>query len=188
MPSLTVLAGPNGSGKSSTTRYLQFEGRDNLLDPDAIARRMDFEDPSRAAVKAGREVIRRIREYLDSGQSFGIETTLSGGGHIENMRTARERGFTVHLAYICLDSAEVNIQRVRARFATGGHDVPEEDIRRRYERSLANVPLALRISNTAWLYDNSGDASRAVMGTRDGVVIWCADDAPDWVLRVRGNL
>ena len=82
----------------------------------------------------------------------------------------------------------MNIQRVRARFATGGHDVPEHDIRRRYDRSLANVPLALRIANTAWLYDNSGQTSRAVMGTRDGVVIWYADDAPDWVLRVRGNI
>jgi predicted ABC-type ATPase len=82
VPSLTVLAGPNGSGKSSTTRYFQFEGRENLLDPDAIARRSDPEDPSRAAVKAGREVIRRIREYLDGERSFGIETTLSGSGHL----------------------------------------------------------------------------------------------------------
>jgi predicted ABC-type ATPase len=104
------------------------------------------------------------------------------------MRTARERGFTVHLAYICLDSAEVNVQRVRARFAQGGHDVPDADIRRRYERSLANVPLAVRIANTAWLYDNSGHTSRAVMGTRDGLVIWCADDAPGWVMRVRDNI
>jgi hypothetical protein len=63
-PVLTVLAGPNGSGKSSITSSLEFEGRENLLDPDAIARRINPADPYRAAVAAGREVITRTRQYL----------------------------------------------------------------------------------------------------------------------------
>jgi predicted ABC-type ATPase len=54
------------------------------------------------------------------------------------MREAVERGFRVHLIYVCTDHAEENVQRVRARFSLGGHDVPDEDIRRRYERSLAS--------------------------------------------------
>lgn len=188
MPSLTVLAGPNGSGKSSTTSELVVEGRENLLDPDAIAKRIDPENPARAGVKAGKEVIRRIRAYLDTNQSFAIETTLAGSGHIETMRAARDRGFIVNLAYVCLKSPELNVQRVRARFAGGGHDVPDEDIKRRYERSLANVPAAVKLSHSAWLYDNSGTRSRMVLEARDGVVVWCADDAPGWVIRVRGNI
>ena len=64
MPTLAVIAGPNGSGKSTITRYLDFEGKDRLLDPDAIARRIDPVDPGRAAVTAGREAIRRTREYI----------------------------------------------------------------------------------------------------------------------------
>ena len=67
-------------------------------------------------------------------------------------------------------------------------NVPDEDIKRRYERSLANVPAAVKLANSAWLYDNSGSRSRMVLETRDGVVLWCADDAPDWVTRVSGNL
>lgn len=183
MPLLTILAGPNGSGKSTITGRFKFEGRENLLDPDAIAKQIDPEDPSRAALKAGREAIRRTREYLRNGLSFVIETTLSGSGNLETMKTARERGFVVWLVYICVGNPEKNIQRVRQRFAQGGHDVPDEDIRRRYERSLENLPAALRLANDAWLYDNSGDEPRLVLETREGIVVWRAEDEPAWVAR-----
>ena len=97
MPVLTILAGPNGSGKSTLTSRLNFEGRENLPDPDAIAKQIDPADPGRAALKAGREAIRRTREYLQNSQSFGIETTLSGSGNLETMKAARERGYVVRL-------------------------------------------------------------------------------------------
>jgi predicted ABC-type ATPase len=184
VPFLTVLAGPNGSGKSTLTGKLRFEGRENLLDPDAIAKRIDPANPSRAAVAAGREVILRTREYLKSGTSFSIETTLSGGGYLETMKVARDRGFVVRLVYICVGNPEKNVQRVRARFAQGGHDVPDEDIRRRYVRSLANLPAALRLAHQAWLHDNAGDEPRLVLETRDGVVVWKSDKEPEWVARV----
>jgi predicted ABC-type ATPase len=178
VPFLTILAGPNGSGKSTLTGKLRFEGRENLLDPDAIAKRIDPVNPSGAAAAAGREAILRTREYLRTGTSFGIETTLSGGGYFETMKVARERGFVVRLVYICVGNREKNVQRVRARFAQGGHDVPDEDIRRRYERSLTNLPAALTLANEAWLYDNAGDEPRLVLETRDGVVVWQATMNP----------
>jgi predicted ABC-type ATPase len=183
VPVLTILAGPNGSGKSTLTSRLDFEGRENLLDPDAVAKRIDQENPGRAAVSAGREVIRRTREFLRNGESFGIETTLSGGGYLETMRMARAAGYNVRLVYICVSNPERNIQRVRERVAQGGHDVPAEDIRRRYERSLANLAEAVGLANEAWLYDNSDDAPRRVLEARDGIVVWRADDAPAWVSR-----
>lgn len=188
MPFLTVLAGPNGSGKSTLTSRLKYEGRENLLDPDAIAKRIDPTDPGRAAIRAGREVIQRTREYLRNGESFGIETTLSGGGYLETMRVARAQGFVVRLIFICVGNPEKNIQRVRERVAQGGHDVPEGDIRRRYERSLQNLPAALRLANEAWLYDNSGDEPRMVLETRDGTVVWSGQDEPAWVTRVRESI
>jgi predicted ABC-type ATPase len=70
------VGGPNGSGKSSIIRWLEFEGRNNLLEVDAIAKRIDPASPRRAAVAAAKEVIRRTREYLKNHQSFAIETTL----------------------------------------------------------------------------------------------------------------
>jgi predicted ABC-type ATPase len=57
VPTLTVFAGPNGSGKSSVTRHFEFDGKDEVLDPDAIAKRMNPSDPTQSAIAAGREVI-----------------------------------------------------------------------------------------------------------------------------------
>jgi predicted ABC-type ATPase len=70
VPTLTVIAGPNGSGKSTLTRTVEFDGRDRLLDPDAIARRMNPFDPSAAAIAAGREVLERTEDYLGQGVKF----------------------------------------------------------------------------------------------------------------------
>jgi predicted ABC-type ATPase len=77
VPILTVVAGPNGSGKSSLLRRLDFEGKQNLLDTDAIAKGMNPGDPTQAAMAAGREVIRREREYINSGQSFALLAALA---------------------------------------------------------------------------------------------------------------
>lgn len=181
MPLLTIIAGPNGSGKSTITRRLEFEGKHRLLDPDAIAKRIDPEDSSRAAVAAGRETILRTREYLAAGQSFAMETTLASRGPIESMAEARQLGFEVELWYICLEAPEWNIQRVGERVRQGGHGVPESDIRRRYERSLQNLPVALRNANKATVYDNAGAIPRLVLKTRNGEVAWLAPDAPAWV-------
>jgi predicted ABC-type ATPase len=183
VPTLTVIGGPNGSGKSTFTRKLDFDGRANLLDPDAIARRMNPHDLRLAAIDAAREVIQRTREYLRDGQSFAIETTLSSVSILETMRRARERGFVVRLVYVCVNNPDWNIERVRARFAQGGHDVPDEDIRRRYERSLGNLPAALRLAHQAVVHDNSGSVPRRVLETRDGVVVWRDDNEPEWVTR-----
>jgi len=91
VPVLTVIGGPNGSGKSTFTRVLEFDGRENLLDPDAVAKRTSPSNLLLAAVAAGREVIHRTREYLSDGQSLAVETTLSRSSIIETMRQARER-------------------------------------------------------------------------------------------------
>ena len=75
MPALTVIAGPNGSGKSTLTRFVDFEGRGRLLDPDAIARRLNPLDPYAAAIAAGREVLKRTADYLGLGLSFAKEAS-----------------------------------------------------------------------------------------------------------------
>ena len=87
MPTLTVIAGPNGSGKSTLTRSFEFEGRDRLLDPDAIARGLNPLHPSAAAIAAGREVLKRTTEYLNRGVSFAVETTLSSRNRVDLILT-----------------------------------------------------------------------------------------------------
>ncbi len=105
MPNLTIFAGPNGSGKSTLTETLDPAIREHLLDPDAIAKRIDPEDPARAALMAGRETLRRTQEYLEAGASFAMETTLSSKNNLRTMQDAKARGFFVELIYICRQKA-----------------------------------------------------------------------------------
>lgn len=125
-------------------------------------------------------MIRRTRRYPGSGESFSIETTLSGGGYLETMRQAAERGFLVRLIYICTDHAEENVQRVRARFSLGGMMCLME--------MSGGVTSGVwrtsrrRLAHEAWLYDNSGDQSQLVLEARDGAIVWRAADQPAWVV------
>jgi predicted ABC-type ATPase len=187
VPNLTVFAGPNGSGKSTIVARLKFEGKENLLDPDAIARRIDPADPSRAAIGAAREVISRTREYLSRRESFAVETTLASRAMLTTMSRAQEEGFFVRLVYVCLNEPERNIRRVLERVARGGHAVPEDDVRRRYGRRLRNLPAAFKsltrrpsIVTRCSNYDNSSAIPRKVFETRRGKVAWRGSSLPPW--------
>ena len=181
MPLLTIIAGPNGSGKSTLTQSVDFGGRDRLLDPDAIARALNPMNPSAAALAAGREVLSRIAGYLAAGVSFAVETTLSGKGTLELISGAKSRGYEIHLVLVWLDSPDRCMARVRDRAAKGGHYIPDADVRRRYERGLANVPAAIRSADLVKLYDNSGNGHCLVLLAENGTVVWRAVPMPEWV-------
>jgi len=181
VPTLTIIAGPNGSGKSTLTRSVDFEGRERLLDPDAIARGLNPSNPSAAAIAAGREVLKRTEHYLNRGVSFAVETTLSSRGRVELIRQAKSRGYEIHLLFIGLDSSERCIARIRNRAARGGHGVPDADVRRRYARSAANAAQALPLADVAKFYDNSGDGHRLILVANAGIVVWQAETLPAWV-------
>ncbi len=78
------------------------------------------------------------------------------------MHSAHNRGFEVRLVYVILNSVDLNVERVRTRVAKGGHGVPEDKIRERWHRSLAQLPWFLDNSDRAWIYDNSGSTPRLV--------------------------
>jgi predicted ABC-type ATPase len=181
MPALSVIAGPNGSGKSTLTSTIWFEGNANLIDPDAIARRLDIAHPARAAIPAAREAILRSRALLADRVSFALETTLSGHGAMGIMRQAMDAGYKTFLVYVSLGDPELHIERVRLRVSQGGHDIPDADIRRRYWRSLKRAPEALRLADEAVVLDNSGlHPVRAIL-LRRGLVVWRAAALPEWV-------
>ena len=156
MAVLTVVAGPNGSGKTSVIKRVEFAGRANLLEADAIASQIYAAAAMRAAIPAGREVLRRAQEFLDSAEDFAIETTLSGNWTRRLISESLVRHLFVRLLYICLDSPERCIQCVNERVAQGGHDIPATDVRRRYFRSLGNLRQVLGIVDEVIVYDNSG--------------------------------
>jgi predicted ABC-type ATPase len=181
MPTLTVVAGPNGSGKSTITRSLRFEGHERLLDADAIAREFNAADPARAGIAAGRTVLKLTEEYLRQKTSFVIETTLSSPGRLALIRRAKELGYTVHLYFVALDSPEASITRIRGRVAQGGHFVPDEDVRRRYTRSLAMLKQAVPYCDVVKVFDNSARPARLVLVAKSGVVVWRAEALPQWI-------
>jgi predicted ABC-type ATPase len=181
VPILTVIAGPNGSGKSTLTQSVDFEGRERLLDPDVIARRLNPLHPSAAAIAAGREVLKRTVDYLHRGVSFAVETTLSSRGRLDLIREAKSRGYAIHLVFVGMDSPERCIARIRSRAAMGGHFIPDADVRRRYTRSVANAGQALRSADLAYFYDNSGDSPRLILTADAGIVAWQAEPTPEWV-------
>jgi predicted ABC-type ATPase len=151
VPTLTVIAGPNGSGKSTLARSVDFEGRERLLDPDAIAFVLRPVNPSAAAIAAARSVLNRTAAYLNQRVSFAIETTLSGRRRVDLLRRAKSRGYVIQLVFIAMDTPERCIARILHRVERGGHFVPDADVRRRYARSVANAASALRLADIAAL-------------------------------------
>ena len=171
MPTLVVVAGPNGCGKSTLTRTRWFHGVE-VIDPDAIA---DAPGP------AGREALRRRRAAIQEGRTLAVETTLAGSGPLRLMETARSAGYRIELHYVCVESPDQSLDRIRNRVALGGHDVPEPDVRRRFARSLANLPDAIARADQVLLYDNSAPDlphREVAILTADGW--WTAEVLPDW--------
>jgi predicted ABC-type ATPase len=187
MPELMIIAGPNGAGKSTLTRL--FTADMPVIDPDAIARTIDPENPESAALAAGRQAIDRSRAYIQSDCSFIVETTLSGNTYLNLIREVKALGWITSLTYIGIDDPNTNIQRVRSRVKLGGHDVPVVDIVRRYERSLANLTKAAKIVDRLILYDNSTDARHQLVATVEGnEAVTYMQELPNWIDREILNL
>jgi predicted ABC-type ATPase len=181
-PVLTIVAGPNGAGKSTFTDALSLHGTAPVLDVDAIARRLHPDAPERAAIAAGREMLRRETAYLGNGTSFAVETTLAGTSVLHLMERARARAFSVHLIYIGVDDVATLLGRIAQRVARGGHDVAEPDVRRRYTRSLSNLSLAVDRANRVQIIDNSSDQGPIeVLMLEQGQIRRRSDITPRWV-------
>jgi predicted ABC-type ATPase len=126
---------------------------------------------------AGRAAIRKLADMIATKTSFIYETTLSSQQSINLMRDAKAAGFSVGLYYTALDSVERNIERVRQRVEAGGHDIPVDDIRRRYVGSLDKLTAALKLADEALLIDNSGIQHHEVFRIEAGeVVAFAVDD------------
>jgi len=181
-PRLTFIAGANGSGKTTLTRWNSPVFREiPLLDPDAIANTLQATTSTLRPVAAARQVLSSAAEHLKNAESFAVETTLAGKNYLQMMLDARNRGFEIVLVYIGTENVEINLARIRSRVLAGGHDVPEQDVRRRYLRSQKNLPLAIQRADLSVLFDNSAaDAYRliAILGSMENR--WF-EPKPSWI-------
>ena len=141
MPSLYIIAGPNGAGK--TTFIKRFAPRElallDFINADEIARGLSPFVPERALLEAGRLVLTRFRQFVTDGRDFVLETTLSGRTYRNLFADARRAGYSVQLDFLMLPTVEHSQRRVARRVLSGGHNVPDADLRRRFAVSLRNL-------------------------------------------------
>jgi len=155
-PTLCILGGCNGAGKTTLARELLPRlGIMRFLNADEIARGLSPLDPSLTAFKAGRLLIEEARGLIAAKASFAIESTLSGRTYLAMIREAKKQGYRFVLHYILIGSGDQAVGRVGLRVKLGGHDVPEEDIRRRFDRSRKHfVEDYLPLADEWGLWDN----------------------------------
>lgn len=165
VPGLHVLAGVNGAGKSSLAGAAVRRHGGEYFNPDEAARRLRAADPSlgipAANALAWRQGVRLLRRAIDEGLDYSFETTLGGSTITRHLAEAAAGGHAVHVLYVGLDSPERHLRRVRARVRKGGHDIPEADIRRRFEHSRLNLVELMPRLATLRVYDNSREADPA---------------------------
>ncbi|WP_454788871.1 zeta toxin family protein [Mycolicibacterium lutetiense] len=195
MPGLYVLAGVNGAGKSSIggAAIRSFGG--DYFNPDEAARKLMAANPELDQTRAnslawhqGKRLLERaVAEKLD----LAIESTLAGSTIPRLLTEAAAEGFEVRIWYVGLASPELHIERVRHRVGTGGHDIPESSIRRRWRHSRQNLVQLVPVVTELRVYDNSADADPAgehaprpvlVLHVAHGEIVGPADlsNTPDW--------
>jgi predicted ABC-type ATPase len=158
-----IISGPNGAGKSTFAReFLPNEAECPIfINADLIAAGLSPFDPNKAAIRAGRLMLEEMDRHAAVGASFGFETTLSGLIYARRIGRWQAAGYRVKLIFLSLPSVDMAIARVAARVQQGGHGIPEDVIRRRYDAGLLNFQNRYKSLVDAWvLYDNSGDSPR----------------------------
>lgn len=164
-PIVVVLAGPNGAGKSTTAPVLLQGalGVTEFVNADDIAREMSGGCQEGTAIAAGRVMLTRLRELAPRRVSFAFETTLASRSFAPWLKGLSSSGYTVHLVFLWLPSADFALARVADRVRRGGHDVPAETVRRRYRVGLKNLfKLYEPLASTWRVYDSSGHEPRLI--------------------------
>ena len=135
-----IIAGPNGAGKTTFAReFLPVEAEClNFVNADLIALGLSPFQPEKMAIEAGRLMIQNINNCIKSNESFAFETTLSGKGYVNKIMDWKSKQYEIIIYYLKIPTVEFAIERVKLRVSQGGHNIPEQDIRRRFERSWIN--------------------------------------------------
>ncbi|KYC42305.1 hypothetical protein WA1_20235 [Scytonema hofmannii PCC 7110] len=181
-PKLVVFAGPNGSGKSTITNILRETANfpANYINPDEIALTLRENNPNRKAYQAAQIAEELRQSYIDQRESFAFETVMSHPSKLKLMKQALMSGYQVELVFVATSNPEININRVRQRVAEGGHDVPADKIRERYNRTIELLPAAVEIANRVRIYDNSTIPQQAVV-IENGQITYQSEEIPNWV-------
>jgi predicted ABC-type ATPase len=164
MAMLYVIGGANGSGKTTVAlNTLPVLGVLEYVNADAIAAGLSPLNPDRMAMQAGRLMLERLEVLSNAGTDFAFETTLAARTFAPFLQSCKMSGYMISLIYFWLRSADLAVERVARRVASGGHSIPEDVIRRRYERGRKNlIELYLPLCDDWMVFDNSDPQYRLV--------------------------
>lgn len=165
MPNFFILAGPNGAGKStSAPRILSGARRvDEFINIDVIAK-----EEGASEIEAGRRTLERLDRLAQARRDIAFETTLASRTLLPRIKAMQAAGYQCHLTFCWLPNADMAVMRVAQRVTAGGHSIPEDVIRRRYERGLENLfSDYLGIADTWRIVDNTAPPPGRLIAWRD---------------------
>ena len=157
---LYIISRCNGAGKTTASYTILPEIIEckEFVNADEIAKGLSPFNPESAAIQAGRLMLERINNLIESGRDFAFETTLATKSYKNFVVKAKEKGYHVTLLFFWLRSSELAVKRVETRVKEGGHNIPEDVIRRRYENGLKNFHNIFELIVDEWMFiDNSGE-------------------------------
>lgn len=160
MKKIYIIAGPNGAGKTTASYTILPEIFDchEFVNADEIAKGLSPFNPEGVGLQAGRLMLERINELIEKGKTFAFETTLSTKSYHSLITRAQGLGYQTILLFLALDSKELAIRRVKTRVDEGGHNIPVEVIKRRYDNGLVNLFNRYMPIVDSWLLiDNSNE-------------------------------
>ncbi len=172
-PKLYVIAGPNGSGKTTfAEKFLpNYAGCFEFVNADLIAKGLSPFGPSRFAIKAGKLLLDQIANFSKKKADFAFETTLAGKGHANILKQMKRDGYEIHLFFLWLPDVRLALARVADRVRKGGHNIPEQDVKRRFNRGVWNLFHIYRELFDTWtVFDNSSTDAEIIVKSERNVL------------------
>jgi len=158
-PQCYIVAGPNGAGKTTfALTYLPtIVSCLDFINADEIAKGLSPLDFEAGLLRAGRLFMESLVQHIKARKDFAFETTLSGRAYLSRIKEWRLSGWKVFLFYLFIPNVDFSVMRVRQRVLQGGHDIPADDIYRRYPRSIRNLFDYAEICDYTFCFDNTGN-------------------------------
>ena len=177
MKTYTIVAGVNGAGKSSLTGVLraQMTNLGKIVDVDKMIVKCGGN-----VIEGGKKSIELIDECLEKGICFTQETTLSGHRILNTVKQAIEKGYYIRLYYVGLNSVEESLVRIENRVKKGGHNIPDSDVKRRFNKRFEDLTAILQYCDEATFFDNE-NGFVAVAEYKNGEILQKGSLKPKWL-------
>ena len=178
MKEYILIAGVNGTGKSSFRGVLEGQGvpLGHIVDPDLIAKQNSFNE-----ISAGKQAVREIQNCLKNSETVTQETTLSSHQVRKAVMKAKEQGYRITMYYIGLNTKYESIYRIANRVRKGGHDIPPDDVIRRFAHRFEALDRIVPLCDTVVFYDNENGFVKVAEIT-DGAFRYTNGYRPDWIV------